>query len=166
MFITWRLFGTLPKRSEWEHLPAGKRFVAEDRALERLSTGPHFLREPRVAAAVAAAIEYGAETLHVYELHAWVIMSNHVHILIDPRVPLSRLTHSIKGYSARQANIILGRTGQPFWAIESYDHWVRNRKEFDNIVRYIEFNPVTAGLVEKPEDFEWSNAGRRPALLK
>ena len=86
-------------------------------------------------------------------------MPNHVHLLIDPKVPLAQITKTIKGYSARKANEILDRTGDPFWAIESYDHWVRDLKEFNNIARYIEYNPVKAGLAQHPEDWKWSSAG-------
>jgi len=50
-------------------------------------------------------------------------MVNHAHISIHPEAKLSRITKAIKNYSARQANAILGRTGQPFWQDESYDHW-------------------------------------------
>ncbi len=89
-------------------------------------------------------------------------MVNHVHVLIEPEAKLARITKAIKNYSARQANIILGRTGQPFWQDESYDHWVRSREEFEKIVRYIEHNPVAAGIVEKADDWRWSSAFANP----
>src|ERR1043166_5484505 len=159
IFLTWRLYGSHPAPPpEWLRLRAGKRFVAEDHALDG-APGPHHMRNPAIARVVADTIRYGAGQLHIYDLHAWVVMSNHVHILIEPRVTISRITESIKRYSAREANKILGRTGQPFWQIESYDHWARTSREFDNIVRYIEFNPVKAGIVENPEDYPWSSAG-------
>lgn len=165
IFLTWRLHGSLPApEPEWEHLPAGKRFVAEDQALDRLATGPRYLKNPAVADVVASAVRYGADHLHLYDLHAWVVMSNHVHMLIDPQAELSRITRSVKSYSARHANEILGRTGEPFWAIESFDRWVRDLKEFENIIRYIEFNPVKAGLVANPEDWHWSSAGQEACV--
>jgi putative transposase len=71
------------------------------------------------------------------------------------------MLHSLKGFSARQANKLLGLTGQPFWQSESYDHWVRNPQEFDKIRRYIENNPVSAGLVARPEDYRWSSGRAR-----
>ena len=61
---------------------------------------------------------------------------------------------------------MLGHTGQPFWQDESYDRLVRDEAEFQRITRYIEMNPVKAGLAAKPEDFPWSSAGpihNRPA---
>jgi putative transposase len=66
---------------------------------------------------------------------------------------------SLKGTTARYANRLLGRTGEPFWQKESYDHWVRNQTEFDKIRAYIESNPVHAGLAQTPQDFPWSSAG-------
>ena len=95
----------------------------------------------------------------MYDLHAWVIMSNHVHALVKPHKPLHRITKAIKAISARRANQILGRTGQTFWQDETYDHWVRSEEEFNKVVKYIEWNPVKAGLVQKIEDWRWSSAG-------
>ena len=74
------------------------------------------------------------------------------------------VTRAVKKTSATQANLILGRTGLPFWQDESYDHWVRDGKQFDQITRYIEGNPVKAGWVESIEDWPWSSlACRRPS---
>jgi type I restriction enzyme R subunit/putative DNA methylase len=159
IFLTWRLYGSTPApQPEFLRMPPGKRFAAEDRALVS-AAGPHHMKNSEIAQAVVSAIKYGADPLRLYDLCAWVVMSNHVHMLIEPHVELSRITESINRCSAREANKILGLTGQPFWQIESYDHWARTSEEFDNIVRYIEFNPVKAGLVENPEDYPWSGAG-------
>ena len=87
-------------------------------------------------------------------------MSNHVHLMVEPLVGAARFLKSVKNYSARQANGILGRTGGPFWQSESYDHWVRNDDERRNIRHYIHQNPVKAGLVERAEDYRWSSAWR------
>jgi len=76
-------------------------------------------------------------------------MANHVHLLVLPRVSPSRFLQTLKGYTAREANRLLGRTGQPFWQAESYDHVVRDDRESDRIKGYIENNPAKAGLVAK-----------------
>jgi hypothetical protein len=55
---------------------------------------------------------------------------------------------------------MLNLTGQRFWQEESYDRVVRDAAEFRRILRYIEFNPVKAGLVVTPEEFCWSSARR------
>ncbi len=130
-----------------------------DRQLDSAVSGPTFLRDPRVATAVAETFFLGATKWDLYELFAWVVMSNHIHLLIQPHKPLSEITRAIKKTSARQANIILERSGLPFWQDESYDHWVRNGKQFDRIVDYIKSNPVKAGLVELAEMWPWSSAG-------
>jgi REP element-mobilizing transposase RayT len=88
-------------------------------------------------------------------------MANHVHLLIRPAITPDLLLNSLKGATARYANRLLGRTGEPFWQKESYDHWVRNKDEFEKIRAYIEANPVKAGLVRNPRDFPWSSAERR-----
>ena len=89
---------------------------------------------------------------------AFAIMANHVHVLLLPRVPTSRLLKSLKGCTAYQPNRVLGRTGEPFWQRESYDHWVRNQEEWRRIAAYIENNPVKAGLVKAPEQWPFSSA--------
>ena len=80
-------------------------------------------------------------------------MPNHVHLLVTPSVPVSRLTHSLKRFTAREANRLLGLTGNPFWQDESYDRLVRDEAELQRITRYIEWNPVRAGLAVRPEEF-------------
>ena len=131
-----------------------------DRYLDTVRVGPTWLRLPEVADLVAAHIQRGAKE-RLYELHAWVVMANHVHLLIRPLIKSSEALRRIKGRSAREANLTLCRTGEPFWQAESYDHWVRNAKEGTRITRYIENNPLTAGLVTRAEDYLWSSAGLR-----
>ena len=85
-------------------------------------------------------------------------MPNHVHTLVTAAVPLPKLTRSLKGITAKKANAILGLTGAPFGQEESYDHVVRNKKEFEKIWNYIEQNPVRAGLVREASEYRWSSA--------
>ena len=72
-----------------------------------------------------------------------------MHLLVSPLVPLPKLTKTLKGFRAKKANEMLHLTGTPFWQKESYDHLVRDQPEFDRIRRYIELNPVRAGLVKE-----------------
>ncbi len=136
----------------------GRAFVEADRVLDR-AAGPRWLSQPAVAGCVVRHIleNDGSD----YQVHAFVVMPNHVHVLLEPWIELSAITRTTKGRSARQANLILGTTGQRFWQDESFDHWVRNELEFSRTVQYIEHNPVTAGLVERPEDWPWSSATLR-----
>jgi len=85
-------------------------------------------------------------------------MANHVHLLITPLMDVSTITRSLKRFTGRKGNQMLGLVGQPFWQDESYDRLVRSDTEFQNIARYIEWNPVKAGLVATPEAFPWSSA--------
>jgi type I restriction enzyme R subunit/putative DNA methylase len=116
-----------------------------------------YLAQESFAGIVVASLRRGALLGH-YELGAYVIMSNHGHVLLLPRVSPSRLLQSLKGATARESNRILGRTGETFWQAESYDHWVRDETERQRIVAYIENNPVKAGLVKRAEDHRWSSA--------
>jgi REP element-mobilizing transposase RayT len=85
-------------------------------------------------------------------------MPNHVHVLWIPHVSLPHLVRRVKGPAARSVNQLLGRVGKPFWQEEYFDRVVRTDKEFSQIRRYIEWNPVTAALVSNPEEFQWSSA--------
>ena len=166
LFLTWRLYGTLPARGCTGKSAcattesAGARFKRWDLELDHMKTGPKWLSASRVAGCVVQTILQGA-TLQQYHLRAYVIMPNHIHLLIDPQLPLQRIMKSIKGVSARNANRILNHTGKPFWQDESYDHWVRSEEELGTIRRYIELNPVRAGLAKHPEDWPWSSASSR-----
>jgi REP element-mobilizing transposase RayT len=131
-----------------------------DHLLDNARTGPLYLREPEIATIVVGAIQYRNNS-H-YQLHSYVVMANHVHLLITPLIEVSTLMKSLKRFTARQGNRILGLTGRPFWQDESYDRVVRDGAEFRRIAGYIEMNPVKAGLVATPEEFPWSSAGRLP----
>jgi REP element-mobilizing transposase RayT len=67
---------------------------------------------------------------------------------------LASIMHSLKRHTARQANLILGRTGD-FWHHESYDHVVRDLDQYRRIVDYVLNNPVKAGLVAEWQDWPW-----------
>jgi REP element-mobilizing transposase RayT len=79
-------------------------------------------------------------------------------MLISPQQTVAEITRIIKSASAREANAVLNRRGQPLWYPESYDHWVRTEREFQEIANYIEHNPVKAGLASSPEAYRWSSA--------
>jgi REP element-mobilizing transposase RayT len=163
LFVTWRLSGSLPRNLERgarkpEPETTGRVFVTLDRHADRATSGPLWLGDRRIAHLLNNALQYGERERYFYNLRAWVIMPNHVHVLLEPKVSLATITRWLKGSTARQANENLGRTGNNFWQNESFDHWVRNDEELNRIVRYIEYNPVTAGLVRTAEDWPWSSA--------
>jgi putative DNA methylase len=161
IFLTWRLYDTLPSNRPFSSgtLSFGQAFAAMDRLLEQSRTGACYLRLPAIADMTVEAVRYNSDVLGHYLLHAFVVMPNHVHLLITPAVPLPTLTKSLKNITAKRANKLLGTSG-PFWQHESYDHLVRNDREFDQIQNYIELNPVRAGLVTEANAYQWSSAAR------
>jgi putative transposase len=159
VFITWRLKGSLPQHIQGipNKSEAGKRFLTLDRELDQAPGGPHRLQNPKVAGCVVERLK-NMRNQNLMRLHAFVVMPNHMHILITPIVALAEITCKLKGATARRANLLLGLTGNTFWQAESFDHWVRNAGEWQKIRSYIERNPVAAGLVATPEEWPWSSA--------
>ena len=176
LFLTWRLHGSLPaavardiarkrkprttKACEMpsRHDKLDDSFFAWDKRLDSAKFGPLWLKDRRVANMVEKALQGGENKLQLYHLHAYAVMPNHVHMLVWPGASLERISRALKGFTARQANKILGRTGQRLWQQESFDHWVRSEESFSRIAAYVEHNPVRAGLAKRPQDWPWSSA--------
>jgi REP element-mobilizing transposase RayT len=158
LFVTFRLCGSLPPGREFptESAAAGKAFLCMDRLLDGARIGPTYLAMPSIAQIVMDSLQYCGEI--DYQLHAWVVMPNHIHFLATTRTDVSKFMRRLKGYTARQANQLLKRTGQTFWQEESYDHLVRTPAEFRSIEAYILNNPVKAGLARSAEEYRWSSA--------
>jgi REP element-mobilizing transposase RayT len=118
--------------------------------LHSAKESPTFLSTVPVAALVFRAFEWLEENKG-WLIYAATIMPNHVHLLMRHReggdCQLSRDLGVLKGFTAHEANKCLGRTGQPFWMDESFDHWCRTDDELHGIAGYIAQNPVKAGLV-------------------
>lgn len=100
-----------------------------------------------------------------YRLIAWCIMPNHVHALLEPLTPLSKILQSWKSYTgrwamAKDAELGLGVPGERFWMRESWDRYIRDLRHFEAVKFYIERNPVEAGLCASPEQWPWSSASR------
>jgi REP element-mobilizing transposase RayT len=185
-FITFRLGDSLPRsvtegiKAELEMLSkaiqlakgeerkryynAYKRcYVRYDSFMDKEGYGACYLKQSEIASIVKDKLHELDGTL--YDLQAYCIMPNHVHLLIDTMeqlkyldddfmanipegyVQLDKIMKRIKGSTARYANLKLGRTGT-FWQKDSYDHYVRNEREWNNILSYILNNPVKAGLAK------------------
>jgi REP element-mobilizing transposase RayT len=119
--------------------------------------GQCWLSKPTVAQIVASAVNYFQGQR--YALHAWAIMPNHVHVVVQPKEShsLSQILRSWKTFTAVQANRLLKRRGA-FWQTESYDHLCRNESEREACCRYTTMNPVKAGLCKDPRHWRWSSA--------
>lgn len=161
-FVTFRLADALPRgvvqeiqrqREQWRLTHDLKNLSAEKLAeYHRLFSqrydalldaggGSCVLRDPVNADIVHGALRFFAGER--YTLDEYVVMPNHVHVLVKPQPVhgLVDILHSWKSYTANQLNRRLGRTGQ-FWQHESYDHIVRGDRAMEAIRRYIRENPA------------------------
>jgi REP element-mobilizing transposase RayT len=159
--LSKRSVGALGWSTDERLLEYKKLFAKVDAILDKAKTGPVWLKEGAIAALVQEALL--EKYAHLYTLWSYVVMANHLHVLLKPKAESTKgsITKNLKGYTAREANRFLKRTGQKFWQDESFDHWSRDRVEFFRIVGYIENNPVKAGLVQNPEDWLWSSSAER-----
>jgi len=87
MFVTFRLHGSLPASRVFppERLRNGRAFAAMDKLLDCDRSGPLFLSQPEVANLMVRAL-FDGERFRRYRLHAWVVMPNHIHLLVTPQV--------------------------------------------------------------------------------
>ena len=109
LFLTWHLHGSVPQGlyPPPRKLNSGRAFVWMDRYLDTTRHGPLYLGNEAVARTLVTSIRRGAADLGHYDLHSFVVMANHVHLLVTPRISPSRLLRSLKGFTARQANRLL-----------------------------------------------------------
>ncbi len=163
-YISYRLEDSMPaeRRSEWE---AFLDLEDEQEKLRKIETyldrgyGACHLRNTRVADMVQG--NWWHHDGVKYRLLAWVVMPNHVHVLIETwQVPLGEILKSWKSYTAKEANNILGKQGT-FWAEDYFDRFIRDETHFRRVVRYIENNPVKARFVRASKDWVWSSARYR-----
>ena len=100
----------------------------------------------------AAAAAYGCA------IHAYVLMSNHVHLLATPREPdsLPRTMQALGRRYVRYVNTIHGRTGT-LWEGRYRAAPIDSEAHFLACCRYIELNPVRASMVKHPRDYRWSS---------
>ena len=168
-FVTFRLHDSLPAhvldawRQELRTMPEMERSKEENVRIMRhldVGSGACHLRRPEIARIVESTLlRFDGER---YDLHAWVVMPNHVHALVRPQsaTSLPKVMHSWKSYTAHEANRQLGLQG-PFWYREFYDRYIRDEEHYGNVVRYVEHNPVKAGLCARPQDFPFGSARLR-----
>jgi putative transposase len=160
-FVTFMLSDSFPitRRHEWESALNESDESLRRRKLEAWLDRGHgdcWLRAPEVAELVERIVR--AEDGRTYQLRAWVLMPNHIHLVVDVwQAPLSRLLYLWKGRSSREANRVLNRQG-PFWEREYFDTFIKDAVHLGKAIRYTESNPVKAGLVRDPREFLWSSA--------
>ena len=116
LFVTWRLHGSLPvAQPEAIYATPGQSFAAQDRALAQ-SHGTLWLSDTRIARQVVEVIRSGQSQKRFYEVHAWVVMPKHVHLLILPQVSLPQITHWIKVENSPGVESVAGASGRTLLA--------------------------------------------------
>ena len=153
---------------EWKAKKWKLAFGRSEQWLDTKAAARH-LAEEALASEVEQALRHF--TAERYAIWSWVVMPSHFHWVFEPaadwvaslgqaaskRMPLERIMHSGKRHSARQCNILRGKTGR-FWQDESYDHCVDNADELERVIDYVEWNPVKANLVKSREEYRFSSA--------
>lgn len=99
-----------------------------------------------------------------YDLIAYVVMPNHVHVMIKMylEAPLSKIIHSWKSYTSKKFNSVLKNENKDIsdvkWEHDYWDRYIRDENHFVSAVDYIHNNPVKAGLCKLPEDWHYSSS--------
>jgi len=195
--ITFHLADSLPK-SALENLERSIAEMPDDekkrQRRQRYQTlldaghGDCVLRKPEMAKTVEdALLHFDGER---YRLLAWVIMPNHVHVLIEPLPGFSvaRILQSWKSWTARRINLMMsaapedpecragarrsqgrpsqgrpsrGRRSRALWQRDYWDRFIRNERHLVTAIQYIEENPVAAGLAGAAEAWPWGSARHR-----
>ena len=123
------------------------------------------LARPGCAGIVIESLEWLANE-NIAHICGLVVMPNHYHTVVGlgEVKSLQGIMESIGKYTARRINRILGRSGS-FWEEGFHDHLIRDRQDFEDILLYMHYNPVRAGLVEGPELWQFSTANPKYAHL-
>ena len=163
-FITFRLGDSLPQEAliELERLKEN----GPDGIIERQNRIEHYLdqgvgscilREPECATIVQNALKFldGKR----YELRAWAVMPNHVHVLAHfcEGQLLWKAMHSLKSFTSNELGKLHPEV-RPIWQEESFDRFIRSDEHYSHVLRYIHENPVKAKICRNPSDYPWSSA--------
>jgi len=178
VFITWRLAFTLPAHilalfKELSAMPNDpetiltkeqieksnaylyKLFIDFDNELAAMPSVGFSLNEDKIAEIVTQSFHYFDSKR--YELHAYCIMSNHVHLLLRALKNdsgeynrIADIVQSLKRWTAREINRFRGKRGQ-VWNHYYFDRIIRDPENYENVVSYMLNNPVKAGLVNSHE---------------
>jgi putative transposase len=143
-------------------MPRKPRFFIPDQPVHLVKRGHN--RDPIVAR--KADYKYFVECLafacrkYGVALHAWVLMTNHIHLLASPdsEDSLPKMMQHLGGHYARYFNKYYRRTGSP-WEGRYKTSLIDSDAYLLKCYRYIELNPVRAGMVEHPHQYPWSSYG-------
>lgn len=140
-----------------------KYFETFDTFLNKYSKSPMWLSIDSIAVKVKESLHFMDKKM--YDLFAYCIMPNHVHVMIKPLrksnnvvYSLANIMYSLKRFTANECNRLLEKKGQ-FWHNESYDHFIRDDKDFEYQLYYLLNNPIKAKLIDKTKMWKhsWMN---------
>lgn len=171
-FITYHLADSLPTAvlskisRELSQLPAEQQEAMRTQRLDALldaGYGSCILYSPEAAGCVVETWLHFAGLR--YDLIAWVVMPNHVHVLIRAYqgVPLAKIVQSWKSFTGRRIRALASQShsvppSDRIWMREYWDRYIRDERHFQAVIEYIHQNPVKAGLVKRAEEWRWSSA--------
>lgn len=161
-------------KDDWDERCWKLEFARTDQWLDQFPEARHLERPEAAEIVMNSLLHFAGERIEVYAL---IVMPSHFHWVFRPldvwvaemtpiqqrRSPREQIMHSVKAFSSRRCNVLLGRQGV-FWQAESYDHWVRDGDELERIIHYVENNPVKAGLVKSPDEWRYSSARLRKEM--
>jgi putative transposase len=160
-FVTFRLLDAVTHKSPVvDKKRLSKMSASEVAAISEppLRLGSCVLARPEIATMLQDALRFFHGQR--YNLAAWSIMPNHVHAVFSTLLDHTpaNILHSWKSFTSHKANAMLGTHG-PLWERESFDHLIRSIAYFEGFMRYVEQNPVAAGLCKSPQDWPYSHRG-------
>ena len=163
-FITWRLADAVPGEAieRWqEELSREQDSFRKAEIARRIEShcdsgsGEGLMSAPKVADAVQEVLFEGHGAM--FDLHCWVIMPNHVHLILSPaELSVGEVVRRLKGASSREINRQMSRSGR-LWQPGFFDRLIRTSEHFDRTRSYIEWNPVKAKLCTDPALWRWSS---------
>jgi len=164
-FVTWSLGDALPsekrrqivvERRDWvrahpkpwtpkEEMEYGELFSERVEGWLDRGGGACVLKRPEASECVARTLEYFDGER--YALKAYVVMPNHVHVLVSPFAEwsLDRLVHSWKRFSTGRIRKVVGGEGR-LWMPGYWDRMIRSVEHLEYVREYIRLNPMRAGL--------------------
>jgi len=162
--VTFRLADALPEEAIRKLAEMAIDAPASRKTLEKYldaGYGSALLRKHENAEVMRDTLLHFHRTKYV--LHAWVVMPNHVHVLLDPspRFTVGQIVRSWKGFSAYKigkAELAYGRKNLRVWQPDYFDRYIRDEAHYRAACSYIAENPVKAGLVTSASQWKWSSA--------
>ena len=158
--LTIRIYDSLPKNVTLElQGNAKENDKVQIRKYEKLldaGYGSCFFAKREIAQLIKESLYYYDKRR--YLLDAWVVMPNHLHVMLTPinGFSLTVIMFGLKSYTAKAANKLMNREGA-FWYPDYFDRYIRDQDHYLKAMNYIAMNPVKAGLCENPEDWEFSS---------